>query len=204
MLFFERILFATLGAIREPMGGKVVPKGSQKVFKSDHFEARVDFWKLLFYWNKAIVFEVPEVSGDDLETISEMKVGKRALEGRLRVPFCRFGQIFEILRVPLGGHFGSKFWACFWFDFWSILRSILGGAGGRGGPPWAFKTWRVRQESVQGLKPFRHALYPCGVGADLKASPLPPAPLATSLLLICRLNGLAGTEKLVSRIGINW
>ena len=30
---------------------------------------------------------------------------------------------------------------------------------------------------------------PCGVGADPKASPLPPAPLATSWLLICRLDG---------------
>ena len=42
-MFFERDLFATLGAIREPMGGKVVPKGSKKVSKSDHFEVRVDF-----------------------------------------------------------------------------------------------------------------------------------------------------------------
>ena len=37
----------------------------------------------------------------------------------------------------------------------------------------------------------------------LKASPLPPAPLATSGLLICILKGLAGIEKLVSRIEIN-
>ena len=43
LMFFERVLFATLGAIRDLMGGKVVPKGSQKVSKSDHFEARVDF-----------------------------------------------------------------------------------------------------------------------------------------------------------------
>ena len=64
---------------------------------------------VLLYSSKTIIFEVPEVSGDDLETISEMKAGKGALEGRLRVPFCRFGQIFEILRVPLGDHFESKF-----------------------------------------------------------------------------------------------
>ena len=42
-MFFERVLFATLGAIREAMGAKVVPKGSQKVPKRDNFEARVDF-----------------------------------------------------------------------------------------------------------------------------------------------------------------
>ena len=37
----------------------------------------------------------------------------------------------------------------------------------------------------------------------LKASPLPPAPLATSWLLICRLQGLAGIQELISRIEIN-
>jgi len=42
-MFFERLLFAPLGAIGEGMGGKVVPKGSKKVSKRDHFEARVDF-----------------------------------------------------------------------------------------------------------------------------------------------------------------
>ena len=62
----------------------------------------------MFYLGKTIIFEVQEVSGDDLETISDMKAGKRVLEGRLRTPFWRFGQIFEILRVPLGGHLGSK------------------------------------------------------------------------------------------------
>ena len=56
-----------------------------------------------------MIFEVLEVLGDDLETLSEMKAGKGALEECLRLPFCRFGQIFEILRVPLGGNFGSKF-----------------------------------------------------------------------------------------------
>ena len=55
-----------------------------------------------------MIFEVLEVPGDDLKTVSEMKVGKRALEVSLRLPFCRFCQIFEILRVPLGGHLGSK------------------------------------------------------------------------------------------------
>ena len=43
LLFFERVLFGALGAIRELMGGKVVPKGSEKVSKRDHFETRVDF-----------------------------------------------------------------------------------------------------------------------------------------------------------------
>ena len=56
-----------------------------------------------------MIFEVLEVLGDDLETFSEMKAAKGALERRLRLPFCRFGEIFEILRVPLGGLFGSKF-----------------------------------------------------------------------------------------------
>ena len=55
-----------------------------------------------------MIFEVLEVFGDDLETLSEMGAAKRALERGLRVPFCRFGEIFEILRVPLGGHLGSK------------------------------------------------------------------------------------------------
>ena len=43
LMCFERVLFATLGAIREGMGAKVMPKGSQKVPKENHFEARVDF-----------------------------------------------------------------------------------------------------------------------------------------------------------------
>ena len=42
-MFFESVLFATLGAIGEGMGGKVVPKGSKKVSKRDNFEVRVDF-----------------------------------------------------------------------------------------------------------------------------------------------------------------
>ena len=41
-MFFERVLFATLGTTGEPMGEKVVPKGSQKVSESDHLEGRVD------------------------------------------------------------------------------------------------------------------------------------------------------------------
>ena len=43
LLFFERVLFATLGAIGEGMGRKVVPKGSKKVSKRDNLEASVDF-----------------------------------------------------------------------------------------------------------------------------------------------------------------
>ena len=60
-----------------------------------------------------MIFEVLEVLGHDLETLSEMKAAKGALERRSRVPFCRFGEIFEILRVPLGGHLGSKIWIFF-------------------------------------------------------------------------------------------
>ena len=55
-----------------------------------------------------MIFEVLEVLGDDLETLSEMKAAKGALERCSRAPFSRFGEIFEILRVPLGGHLGSK------------------------------------------------------------------------------------------------
>ena len=56
-----------------------------------------------------MIFEVLEVLGDDLETLSEMEAAKRALERGLRVPFCRFCEIFEISRVPVGGHFRLKF-----------------------------------------------------------------------------------------------
>ena len=42
-MFFERVIFATLGAIREAMGTKVVAKGSQKRSKRDNFVGRVDF-----------------------------------------------------------------------------------------------------------------------------------------------------------------
>ena len=55
-----------------------------------------------------MVFEVLKVVGKGMETPSEMKAAKRALERCLRVPFCRFGAIFEIFRVPLGGHLESK------------------------------------------------------------------------------------------------
>ena len=87
----------------------MVPKGSKNVSKRDHFEIRVDFRKQLFYLGKTMIFEVLEVLGEALETLSEMGAAKRALERCLRVLFCRFGEIFEILRVPLGGHLGSKF-----------------------------------------------------------------------------------------------
>ena len=54
-----------------------------------------------------MIFEVLEVLGDDLEAFHGMRAAKRALESCLRVPFCRFDEIFEILRVPVGGHFKS-------------------------------------------------------------------------------------------------
>ena len=56
-----------------------------------------------------MIFEVLEVLGDDLETLSAMKAAQRALERCSRLPFCRFGEIFEMLRVPLGDYLGSKF-----------------------------------------------------------------------------------------------
>ena len=85
-MIFERVLFATLGAIRQLMGGKVMPKGSKKGSKRDHFDAN-SRW---FHLSKIIIFEVLEVPGDDLETISGMKAAQRALERCLRVQVCRF------------------------------------------------------------------------------------------------------------------
>ena len=82
-----------------------------------------------------MIFEVLEVLGEGLGTLSEMKAAKRALERCLRVPFCRFCEIFEILRVPLGGHLGSKFWIFFDSIFDELLVNFWVGAGGRGGPP---------------------------------------------------------------------
>ena len=55
-----------------------------------------------------MIFEVLEVLGEGLETLSEMEAAKRALERCLRVPFCRFGEIFEILKVSLGGNLAQK------------------------------------------------------------------------------------------------
>ena len=43
LLFFEKSIFGTLGAIREAMGPKVVPEGSQKGSQRDNFVGRVDF-----------------------------------------------------------------------------------------------------------------------------------------------------------------
>ena len=42
-MFFESVLFATVGAIGEGMGGKMLPKGVKKGSKRDYFEVRVDF-----------------------------------------------------------------------------------------------------------------------------------------------------------------
>ena len=55
-----------------------------------------------------MIFEVLEVLGDDFETLSAMKAAKVALKKCSRLPFCRFGEIFEILRVLLGGNLGPK------------------------------------------------------------------------------------------------
>ena len=60
-----------------------------------------------------MIFEVLEVFGDGLGTLSEMEAAKRALERGLRVSFCRFCEIFEISRVPVGDHLGSKIWTFF-------------------------------------------------------------------------------------------
>ena len=56
-----------------------------------------------------MIFEVLEVLGDDLEIFSAMTAAKVVLGRCSRLPFCRFGEIFEILRVPLAGNLGSKF-----------------------------------------------------------------------------------------------
>ena len=55
-----------------------------------------------------MIFDFLEVLGDDLETLSEMKAAKGALERCSRLSFFRFYQTFEILRVPLGANLGSK------------------------------------------------------------------------------------------------
>ena len=54
-----------------------------------------------------MILEVLEVLGDDLETFPGMKAAKRGLERGLRVQFCRFCEIFEILRIPLGAIWGQ-------------------------------------------------------------------------------------------------
>ena len=55
-----------------------------------------------------------------------------------------------------------------------------GGAGGRGGPPLSLKNLKNLRNWNSELTPSWHALTPCGVGADPKASPPPPAPPAIS------------------------
>ena len=68
----------------------------------------------------------------------------------------------------------------------------MGGAGGRGGPCLNLKNLRTCKDlGHNNNTPFT----PCGVGADLKASPLPPAPLVTSRFVSCNLNGFAGFER---------
>ena len=56
----------------------------------------------------------------------------------------------------------------------SDFHSNFGGAGGRGGTPWSLKNLKDLSQDLVGSP--RHALNPYRVGADLKASPLPPAP----------------------------
>ena len=77
LCFFERVLVAALGAIREAMGWKVPPKCSQMVPNRCHFVARVDFCKQLFHYCNSITFEVLVVPGEDLETFSETKADKK-------------------------------------------------------------------------------------------------------------------------------
>jgi hypothetical protein len=64
-------------------------------------------------------------------------------------------------------------------DKWCILGSKLVGAGGRGGPP----TSLLLKILLHSRNIIIHNLftlgYPSGVAANLKASPLPPAPLST-------------------------
>ena len=52
-------------------------------------------------------FEVLEVLGDDLEILSEMETGNRALERGLRMQFCRFGQLLKF-EGSSGEVFGVK------------------------------------------------------------------------------------------------
>ena len=77
-----------------------------------------------------MIFEVLEVPGDDLETLSEMKGSKGALERCSRLPFCRSGEIFSETD-DLGEtlvHFSqivlSLIWAIFTFHL-IILELVL-------------------------------------------------------------------------------
>ena len=165
-MFFEKALFATLGAIREAMGAKVVPECSQKGSKRDNFVGRVDFWKHWSYCSKTAIFEVLEVSGDDLKTFSELKAGKGAFERCLRIPFCRFCWIFEILRVPLGDHFESKFGTFFWFDLWLLFELLLGGGRRQGRTPLSSQNLSQNLEELETVA-HQHALLPLrGVGGS--------------------------------------
>ena len=53
----------------------------------------------------------------------------------------------------------------------------------------------------RGLKPPWHALYPCGVGADLKASPLPLAPLAVAGFMVAGLAVWQYSDRLAGLLG---
>ena len=119
------------------------------------------------------------------------------LEGVLRELICitsgplvlsmRFGRDFlqklfdfDSHRGPFGCPFGALlayFWAAFSrsdlrFDF----GLLLGGAGGRGWVPVASESENLQKS----LSPYPHTPgSPCGGAANIKASPLPPAPSVT-------------------------
>ena len=170
-MFFESVLFATLGAIGEGSGGKVVPKGSKKVSKRDHFEVRVDFWKHLFYYSKTMIFEVLEVLGDDMRTFPGTKATKRALEGCSRVPFCRFGQIFEDFEGPCGRPFWIKilifFSIRFLIKFWG--KNERGRRQGR--TLLSLKKPEDLTGIAQGTSPMTRPSHPAGWGRILRLRP---------------------------------
>ena len=128
----------------------------------------------MFYDSKAIFFKVLEVPGEDLETLSETKAGKGALERRLRLSFCRFGQIFEILRVPLGGNFWLKsdvFSDSIFDDFLMNFGVTFGRGRRQGRTSLSLQNLRVRQESGKGINPLARPVPLWGGGGSEGSAP---------------------------------
>ena len=125
-------------------------------------------------------------------------------------PFLKWKRPKELSKAVRGCHFGDLvrflgFWGSLWETIWDqkseffsdsifdeLLVNFWVGAGGRGGLPLSLKNLRNwGTASVELARPS----HPAGWGRILKAPPLPPAPLATSWLLICRSEGSAGFQR---------
>jgi len=106
--------------------------------------------------------------------------GPLVLSMRLRRNFLQKLVDFDSHRDPFGFSFRALL-AYFWAllsgsDFKLIFGMLLGGAGGRGWVPVASESENLQKS----LSPYLHTPgSPCGGAANLKASPLPPAPSVT-------------------------